>query len=101
MCREKETDTQRKSGCGCLIRVCDDCIGDKSIRHNKCIKCKGEPTPDEEKEMDRAYEDYLYPSDNYYDDLYEQDREYDAMQAAEYDRAIQEHYYDGTWDILP
>jgi hypothetical protein len=51
--------------------------------------------------MDRAYEDYLYPSDNYYDDLYEQDREYDAMQAAEYDRAIQEHYYDGTWDILP
>jgi len=54
VCREADTTTQIKAGCGCLIYICDDCRDYQGkVAHEKCIVCKGGKTPDQIEEEER------------------------------------------------
>lgn len=47
-CKDNDTQTQIKAGCGHLVFTCASCIEDANIiRHEKCIVCKGGKTPDQ------------------------------------------------------
>lgn len=47
ICKENDTGSQIKAGCGHLIFICNDCRGDQMhVQHSDCIVCKGGETPD-------------------------------------------------------
>jgi len=59
-CKENNTHKQIKAGCGHLVYVCDDCRSDvNQIRHEKCLRCRDQQTPEEELQSDKHAEMFL------------------------------------------
>lgn len=82
-CKDNETKSQIKAGCGCLVHICDDCRDEQAhVAHSKCVVCKGGKTPNQvmQEECDNynaslggrcrpAYDIFFDEDDTMYDDL--------------------------------
>lgn len=82
-CKENETKSQIKSGCGHLVFVCKDCREDApTIQHSKCITCKGGKTPDQWMNMGRdttTDDTQIIPDDEYRCDYDGDEEEYQSF----------------------
>ena len=78
VCKNEETTSQIKAGCGHLVYICDECREETNqVRHSKCVVCKGGKTPDQTEAEEKAYWDNFWMRETYYydDDFYNDDFE--------------------------
>lgn len=79
VCRENDGKHAMKACCGHIVYLCDDCSFErKRVQHEKCDKCCGRLTAEEERLQDdaivRDYEDALYSSLDSYESDWEAER---------------------------
>lgn len=81
ICKETDTSTQIKGGCGCLVHICDQCRDEQAyIQHSSCIVCRGGKTPQaREDEMQKWHEESLMRDlyDTYYEEEMDNYPDYD------------------------